>query len=82
MGFVRIFWKNNVQEANLPKMIISGQIVSEIVAKLYSENSIQTLLIFFGSTQKKFRRVCMEFSKRNWATISETICPEMLIFGK
>ena len=35
-----------------------------------------------GSTPKKFRRVCMEFSKHNWATISETICPEMLIFGK
>ena len=24
----------------------------------------------------------MEFSKHNWATISETICPEMLIFSK
>ena len=24
----------------------------------------------------------MEFSKNNWVTISETICPEMLIFGK
>ena len=35
-----------------------------------------------GSTPKKFRRVCMEFSKHNWATISETIRPEMLIFGK
>ena len=45
MGFVRIFWKNNVQEAYLPKMNISRQIVSEIVAQLYSENSIQTLLI-------------------------------------
>ena len=30
---------------------------------------------------KKFRRVCMEFSNHN-ATISKTICPEMLIFGK
>ena len=36
----------------------------------------------FGSTQKKIRRVCIEFSKHNWATISVTICPEMLIFGK
>ena len=45
MGFVRIFWKSNVQEAYLPKMSISGQIVSKIVARLYSENSIQTLLI-------------------------------------
>ena len=23
----------------------------------------------------------MEFSKHNWAMISETICPEMFIFG-
>ena len=45
---------------------------------LYSKN------YFFGggSTQKKIRRVCMGFSKHNWATISGTICPEMLIFGK
>ena len=82
MGFVRIFWKNNVQEAYLPKMSIMGQTVSEIVAQLYSENSIQTLLISWGVDQKKFRRVCMEFSKHNWAMISETICPQMLIFGK
>ena len=40
MGFVRIFWKNNVQEAYLPKLSISGQIVSEIVAQLSLENSI------------------------------------------
>ena len=59
-----------------------GQIVSEIVAQLYSENSIQTLLIFFGLTQKQFRRVCIEFCKHNWATISEAICPQILIFGK
>ena len=32
MGFVRIFWKNNVQEAYLPKMSISEQIVSEMLA--------------------------------------------------
>ena len=31
-GFVGIFWKNNVQEAYLPKMRISGQIVSEMLA--------------------------------------------------
>ena len=44
MGFVRIFWENNIQEAYLPKMSISGQIVSDIIAQLCSENSIQTLL--------------------------------------
>ena len=32
MGFVRVFWKNNVQEAYLPKVSISGQIVSEMLA--------------------------------------------------
>ena len=53
MGFVRIFWKNNAQEAYLPKMSISGQIVPEIVAQLCLENSIQTLLNFFGVDPKK-----------------------------
>ena len=46
----------------LSKMNISGQIVPEIVAQLCLENSIQTLLNFFGSTPQKIRRVCMEFS--------------------
>ena len=31
MVFVRIFWKNNIQEAYLPKMSISGQIVSAML---------------------------------------------------
>ena len=53
MGFVRIFWKNNVQEAYLPKLSISGQIVSEIVAQLSLENSIQTLVNFFWVDPKK-----------------------------
>ena len=53
MGFVRIFWKDHVQEAYLPKMSISGQIVFEIVAQLSLENSIQTLLNFFGVDPKK-----------------------------
>ena len=44
---------NNVQEAYFPKMSISGQIVSEIVAQLCLENSIQTLLNFFWVDPKK-----------------------------
>ena len=32
MGFVRVFWKNNIQEDYLPNTSISGQIVSEIWA--------------------------------------------------
>ena len=59
MGFARIFWKNNVQEAYLPKMTISWQSVSEMVAQLCLENSIQTLLNFFGVDPKKIRRVCI-----------------------
>ena len=32
MGFVKTLWKNNVQEAYSPKMSISAQIVSEMLA--------------------------------------------------
>ena len=67
MGYVRIFWKNNVQEAYFPKMSISGQIISEIVAQLCLENSIQTKS-FFGSTPQKIRRVSMEYSEYNRLT--------------
>ena len=61
MGFVRIFWKNNVQEAYLPKMSISGQIVSEIVAQLCLENSIQTLLNFLGVDPDIFCQISWHF---------------------
>ena len=61
MGFVRIFWKKNVQEAYLPKMSIWGQIVSEIVAQLCLENSTQTLLNFFVSTRKKLEAFVWTF---------------------
>ena len=53
MGFVGIFWKNNVQEAYMPKMSISGQIVSEILAQLCSDKPIQTVLNVSGSTPQK-----------------------------
>ena len=36
--------KSNIQEAYLPKTRISGQIVSEILAQLCSDDSIQILL--------------------------------------
>ena len=44
MGFVRIFWKKNIQEAFLPKTSIVGQIVFEILAQSCSDDSIQILL--------------------------------------
>ena len=85
MGFARIFWKNNVQEAYLPKMSISGQIVSEIVAQLCLENSIQILRNFFGSTPQKIIMVCMEFSEyklssqRQFATLNAHFLKEGLL---
>ena len=45
IGFVRIFWKNNVLEAYLPKMSISGQIVSEIERQQTS--NIKTTVLQF-----------------------------------
>ena len=60
----------------LSKMNISGQIVSEIIAQLCLENSIQTLLNFFGSTPKKIRRVCMEFSEYNRLTSQRQFAPK------
>ena len=44
MGFVKIFWKNNVQDAYSPKISNLGQIVSEILAQLWCDDSIQILL--------------------------------------
>ena len=45
MGFASIFWKSNIQEAYLPKTSIVGQIASEILAQLCSDDSIEILLI-------------------------------------
>ena len=43
MGFIRILWKNNNQKAYLQKTSIVGQIDSEILAQLGSDDSIQIL---------------------------------------
>ena len=44
MGFVKIFWKNNVRDAYSPKISNSGQIVSELLAQLCCDDSIQIIL--------------------------------------
>ena len=44
MGFVKIFSKNNVQDTYSLKISNLGQIVSEILAQLCSDDSIQILL--------------------------------------
>ena len=52
MGFVRIFWKNNIQEAYLPKMSTSGQIVSDMLAG-YTQKTPYKPFYFLGSRPKK-----------------------------
>ena len=44
MGFVKMFWKNNVQDAYLPKISLVGQIVSDILPQLCFGDSIQILV--------------------------------------
>ena len=44
MGFVKTFWKNNIQDAYSPKISSLGQIVSEILTQLCSDDSIQILV--------------------------------------
>ena len=44
MGFVRIFWKKNIQEAFLLKTSFVGQIVWEVLAQLCSDDSKQIIL--------------------------------------
>ena len=48
MGFVRIFWKNIVQEVYLPKMSISGQIVSEMLASYTQKIPYKPFWFFLG----------------------------------
>ena len=63
MGFVRTFWKNNIQEAYFPITGISWQIVSEILAQLCSNDSIITILLNltqFIRNRVKSRRICHE----------------------
>ena len=43
MGFVRIFWKEQHPRGVLAKTIISGEIVSAMLAQLCSDDSIQIL---------------------------------------
>ena len=47
--------KSNIQEAYLPKTSVSGQIVSEILVQLCSDDSIQTqdeMLYLLSFTEK------------------------------
>ena len=85
---LKIMWLDHCKKWNLETHMtfVDVDLIEEtteyrfVLLKNYMGN--KPFEIFLGSAPKKFRRVCMEFSKHNWATISATICPEMLIFGK
>ena len=44
MGFFRVLWKNNIQNAYLTRIRIPGQIVFEVIAPLCSYEAIQIIL--------------------------------------
>ena len=44
MGFFRVLWKNNIQNAYLTKIPIPGQIVFEVIAQLRLYEAIQIIL--------------------------------------
>ena len=86
MEFFGVLWKNKTQKAYLLNISIPGQIVFEVLAQLCSDDFIQ---IFLNLTQfhnfrnrVKFKRICMASSEQNGTSISETICPTVLVFGE
>ena len=77
MGFVRIFSKNNVQEAYLPKISISGQTVSAIVAQLCLENSrTNPSKFFWGRPQENFKGFIWSFLSMTGLRSKRQFCPK------
>ena len=86
MGFFGLLW-NNIQKTYLPTISIPGQIVFLILAQLCSDYSKQILLnltqfITLGSESNLEGFVWSHRNKTELRSISETICPPELVFGK
>ena len=62
-------------------MSIPGKIVFEILAQVHFDDSIQIHLNNFRN-RVKFRTICMESLEQNETSISEAICPTIVVFGK
>ena len=60
--------KSNIQDAYLPQTSISGQIVSEILAPLCSDDSIQILL---NLTKPNMRLLAMSKTKQTKQTVKK-----------
>ena len=74
MGFVKTFQKDNVQEAYLPKLSISGQVVvSEILAQLCSDKFVLGHNVM---TQVKLRKICMETSEKKGLIFQTQFAPK------
>ena len=56
--------------------------ISAVMLRWLHTNPSKSYLVPNLMKQAKFRRICMESSQHNWANISETIWPELLIFGE
>ena len=82
MGFVRIFWKNNVQEAYFPKMSISGQIVSEIIAVILRKLHTNPSNFLGGRPKKYLEGFVSSFVSITGLRSQRQFAPKMLIFGK
>ena len=74
-----------LQKAYSPKSSILGQKVFEILAQAYPDDSIQILLnliqLITLGTESNFRRICRESSEQNGTSISETVCPTILVLA-
>ena len=69
------------------KLAFQGKLSFEIIISSVIPWWLHTNLSKFDSVhnirnQLKFRRICMESSEQNRSSISETVCPTMLVFGK
>ena len=86
MGFVKIFWKNNVQDAYSPKISNLGQIVSEILAQLCSDDSIQILLnltwFLILWTKPNLEGFVWNRHSITGLISQRQFAPELLIFGE
>ena len=62
-------------------MSFPGKILFEILAQVHFDDSIQILLNNIRN-RRKFSTICTEPTEQNETSISETICPTIVVFGK
>ena len=82
MKFLKLWDLSGYSERTMSKMptcqklAIRGKIVSERLAGYTHKTPCKPFQFFFGVDPKKFRRVCMEFSKHSWARSQRQFAPK------